>query len=505
MSVAEEVGKALARTTQNLSELMAQNLKNIAKETASNIADYRNDAVPKMNEEVAVHSIDPELFKTKEVHDMVVELKKRLSNSPNNVSDWFTDSLGDLFGGFYDIVIGVVAPSEIPDFKAAKNAAGYLTSVAIDVVVLVAILDLVATACSLTLVRNIARIGQLFMSTFGIDRYISAVIAPAINAGLIPQLTYGFNAQYQAQLPGSTDVVRFQLREVWDPTRRPELLSEGVSGTYRDLMRKQGFSDEISDDYWAAHWELPSISMLNEMLHRGVIDEATWDRFVRYNDFDPAVRPWLKMISYNPYTRVDSQRMWSLDLLTDDELKANYRALGYDEEHAQRMTLWTKINVTATELRARYGKGWITSDEVKAELIAQGMPAATVERWVQRIVSADKEARTETERELTKTEIINGYKKNVLDYATALQMLVDMGYESDEAEYILIVNTAAAKEAPPPTPKTLTKAEILKGYKLGIFDHDTTYQKLINLNYSAEDAGNLLAIGAPAEETEEAT
>jgi hypothetical protein len=501
MNVAEEVGKALARTTQNLSELMAKNMKDIAKDTASQVADYRNDAIPKMNEEVAVHSIDETMFKTKEVQVLVIELKQRLSHSPNNVSDWFTDSLGDLFGGFYDIIIGVVAPSEIGDFKDAKNAAGYLTSVAVDVVVLVAILDLVATACSLTLVRNIARIGALFMSTFGIDRYITAVIAPAMTAGLIPQLNYGFNEQYQAMIPGPTDLVRFQLREVWDPSRRQELLEEGTSGEYNTYMSKQGYNKDMRDNYWAAHWVLPSVGELNEMLHRGIIDEATWDRFVKYNDFDPTVRPWLKGISYNPYTRVDSQRMWSLDLLTEDELKANYKALGYDEIHAQRMTLWTKINVLATELRARYAKGWITPEQVKQELIAEGMPAASVDRWVQRIVKAETAARTDAERTLTKAEIIKGYTKEVIDYPTALQMLIDMGYTSDEAEYILIVNTAVIKELPAAEPKSLTKTEIIKGYKLNIITQESAIMQLVELGYTPQDANYLLIIGVPADTT----
>ena len=497
MSIAEDVGKALARTTQNLSEMMAEQMKNVTKDMAGQVADYRKDAIPKMNEEVAVHSIDPEIFKTKEVHDIVVELKVRLAHSPNNVSDWFTDTLGDLFGGFYDVIIGIVAPSEIPDFKSAKDSAGYLTSVAIDVVVLIAILDLVATACSLTLVRNICRIGQLFMSTFGIDRYVTAVIAPAISTGLIPQLTYGFNEQYQAMLPGPTDLVRFQLREVWDQERRAELLQEGTSGEYNALMAKQGFSKDQRDNFWAAHWVLPSVGELNEMLHRGIIDEATWDRFVKYNDFDPAVRPWIKGISYNPYTRVDSQRMWSLDLLTEQELKDNYKALGYDEVHAQRMTLWTKINVLATELRARYMKGWITAEQVKSELLAEGMPAAKVETWVQKIVKADSAARTEAERDLTKAEITKGYVKGVIDYPTALSMLTDMGYESDEAEYILTVNTVVQTELPPEPPKRLTKAEIIKGYKLNIITYDYALQGLIDLNYTSDDASYLLAIGVP--------
>lgn len=256
------------------------------------------------------------------------------------------------------------------------------------------------------------------------------------------------NMQNPTAIAGPSDIVRFALREVWDPTRRSELIREDAPGDYYNYMLQHGFPQTRAQDYWAAHWVLPDVYSLNEMLHRGVIDDLTWDRFVKYNDYDPEVRPWLKAISYNPYTRVDSQRMWTLDLLTEAELKQNYKDLGYDDEHAQRMTLWTKITTLATELRARYSKGWITSQNVKDELLAEGMPPESIERWVQRIVKAEKEERTTTERDLTKSEIIKGYKNGLIDYPTAVAMLMDMGYDSDEAEYIIVVNTEAGAGSP---------------------------------------------------------
>jgi len=331
----------------------------------------------------------------------------------------------------------------------------------------------------------------------GATNFAGTIAAMKYQAQWLDSYQRYLNASNPNKIPGPSDIVLFGLREVYDEARRAEELQETPGWQYYRDMLENGYNQTQSDNYWAAHWKLPSIGELNEMLHRGVIDLTTWNRFVKYNDYDPSVRPWLKAISYNPYTRVDSQRMWSLDLLTESELKANYNDLGYDEVHAQRMTLWTKINVLATELRARYSKGWITSEQVKSELIAEGMPAAKADIWVQRIVKADSAARTETERALTKTEIIKGYSKGLIDYPTALSMLIDMGYDSDESEYILIVNTVAQIELPPEPPKRLTKAEIIKGYKLNIITYDYALQGLIDLNYTADDAPYLLAIGVP--------
>jgi hypothetical protein len=80
-------------------------------------------------------------------------------------------------------------------------------------------------------------------------------------------------------------------------------------------------------------------------------------------------------------------------------------------------------------------------------------------------------------------------------------MLIDMGYTSDEAEYILIVNTAVTKEIPEAEPKGLTKSEIIKGYKLNVISQDSAITQLVELGYTPQDANYLLIIGVPADTT----
>lgn len=448
MGVSEELGRAIGRTTANLSKYIGDEVKKNAKGAAGEIADYRDDAILKMNEEAAAHSIDVELFKTKEMKELVTELKERLSHSPASVADWFNDTLGSVFGGFYELLIGTITPSKIEDFEKAKEAAGYLTFICIDAVILVAVLDVIATACSLTLVRNLVHIGRLFVSTFGLDRYIGAVVAPALQAGLVPQLTYGFNEQYQASLPGSSDLVRMELREVFRPEFREELLTPETSSKFKETMRKHGFNDYWSDSYWGAHWVLPSMGDLDTMLHRGIIEEDAWETMVRRNDYLPAWIPQRKKIIYNPYTRVDARRMWDLRILSENELLKNYKDLGYDDEHAAQMTLWTKVYVIATELRSRYSKGWITQKEVQQGFIDAGMTTDRARELMQKITKATGEDRIAKERDLTKTEIIKGVKKDIITKDDAVELLMDMGYSEDEAVYIILINIEAASGSP---------------------------------------------------------
>ncbi|MCK5504540.1 MAG: hypothetical protein KAJ10_05230 [Thermodesulfovibrionia bacterium] len=266
--------------------------------------------------------------------------------------------------------------------------------------------------------------------------------------GLFQPYMKDLNARYQNLIPGPGDNVRFALREVWDPTRRSQLLQETPARKYYDRLNQNGFSDEIGDDFWASHWVLPGVGQLNEMLHRRVIDDQTHDDFIRYNDFDPVVRPWLKAISYNPYTRVDARRMYDLSILNEQELHDNYLDLGYDETHAENMTTWTKVFIISGDLKDQYTKGWITKAEVLSRLIAAGMKQDRAEELTRNIVKATGESRIATERDLTKTEIIKGVKKGIISSQDAIDILMDMGYSQEEAEYIVLINVEAAAGSP---------------------------------------------------------
>jgi hypothetical protein len=153
---------------------------------------------------------------------------------------------------------------------------------------------------------------------------------------------------------------------------------------------------------------------------------------------------------------VDVRRMEDLGLLTDDELLRMYLDWGYDEENARRMVIWTKQYVALPDLLARFRNGWITLDELKEELLKLGMKKEKVDEIIEtKIKNTLKPERTQRERDLTKSEIIKGVKKGILDIETAKEMLMRLGYDEFEAEYIIVVNIEV--ESSPETPLEFRK------------------------------------------------
>uniref|UniRef100_A0A6H1ZZ89 Putative RuvA domain containing protein n=1 Tax=viral metagenome TaxID=1070528 RepID=A0A6H1ZZ89_9ZZZZ len=236
-------------------------------------------------------------------------------------------------------------------------------------------------------------------------------------------------------LPPAPDLVRFELREVWRPEFRPGLLVPPTSGKFKQEMAKLGYSSETADDYWAAHWDLPSVGQGFEMFHRiPAFTETDLRTLMRRLDILQEYHDNLIAIAYNPFTRVDVRRMFRVGVLNREQVKRAYLDIGYDETKAEAMTEFT----------------------VKYE--------------------------TETTRDLTRTDIEDGYKRGVLSRSEAVDALVDIGYDEDEAEYYLAkVETKKEEEKADPYISRYKKL-----YVYGLISRDDARARLAALGILAD-------------------
>ncbi len=323
--------------------------------------------------------------------------------------------------------------------------------------------SVVAETLSMGRVRTVAEAIQSWVWANGLGNLTSMAYQPQLGASVLPILNRFYNEKSRAQIPGPTDQVRFQLREVYEPARRKELLGEDDLSTFKQFMGELGFSGYHADSYWASHWQLPSMTQLNEMFHRGVIDRDTWLRFVRFNDFDPSAIPWLEEIIFTPFTRVDARRMASLGVLSDTELLQAYRDIGFfaptqpDAQGRQRaimvadpdftihkaqaLVVWTKMFNALPILRARFRRGHLSPDELMAELVATGITPDKARNLWETVVTAEKEERTQPEKELTRGLVTRAWKLRQISFQQARFLLMRMGWDEAESELILRVQS----------------------------------------------------------------
>jgi hypothetical protein len=200
--------------------------------------------------------------------------------------------------------------------------------------------------------------------------------------------------ELQKVIPGLGDIIRMAVREAFTPevVRQFQLHAE-LPGEMVEWAAKQGLSREWAEAFWAAHWELPSLTMGFEMLHRGEISEDEMRLLIRTHDVSPFWRDKLLNISYSPYTRVDIRRMHAAGVVGVEEVYQNYRDLGYDHEKATKMTEFTvaynqstERDLTKTDLLNALKIGYFGPEQTRANLIALGYDENEADYYVSKVL-----------------------------------------------------------------------------------------------------------------------
>lgn len=261
-------------------------------------------------------------------------------------------------------------------------------------------------------------------------------------------------------IPPLADMVRFADFGAFDP-KIIEMWREfyDAPGWIRGPMSKIGITDEWADKYWFSHWRQPGRFELGEMHRRGLINDEIVKNAYLTQGFSSFWQDNLLELVKETWTRVDIQRMWDMRTISEEEMRKAYRAVGYYDEWLEGIVLWTKVYVAFPDLVARWKNGWITEDDVRAELTSLGMPADRVDEMIQTKIKPAQPERTASERELTKSEIVKGVKKEYITWEEGIDLLVDLGYDPSEAEFILSIQVAVATGSPETLPefKALTQ------------------------------------------------
>lgn len=220
--------------------------------------------------------------------------------------------------------------------------------------------------------------------------------------------------------PSVQDFLTFIVREAFD---KEAVAIQGMDDGFSDVYAEAGKHLKISEDvlkwYWRSHWVLPSPQMAFEFRHRLDPDVLAvlgskysdmglnpselefkgedLDRLLKYNDYMPSYRGRIEAITYQPLTRVDLRRIYALGLIDDMELEARLRELGYSRKDAQLMK----------EFYKEYTAG--------------------------------------SDKDLSKSEILNIYEESIITREEALGLLEGLKYSPEEADYILSIRDSRIK------------------------------------------------------------
>ncbi|GAH93258.1 unnamed protein product, partial [marine sediment metagenome] len=264
-------------------------------------------------------------------------------------------------------------------------------------------------------------------------------------------------------LPPVPDMVRFADFSAFDP----EVIAKwrefyDAPGWIADPMSLIGITNEPPRDwankYWFSHWIQPGRYELGEIYRRGLLGEPLVGqeeigKAKEEGDAESMVKLAFRTMGYSSFwqenllqlvrevpTRVDVRRWWDMRTIDEAELRSIYQRRGYFGKDLENYVTWTKVYVAFPDLIARWKNGWITIDEVRAELTGYGMPPERVEELLETKFKATAGDKTAAERDITKTDIYKGVKQGVITRGEAMELLMDLGYDEDDADYLLTIN-----------------------------------------------------------------
>lgn len=288
-------------------------------------------------------------------------------------------------------------------------------------------------------------------------------------------------------VPGVQDVIRFAVRDAYSP----EIASK--FGQYEDLptqflqeAQKVGLPDVNAKQYWAAHWELPSPNQGFEMFQRRIIDEETLHLLLRSLDVMPFWRDKMTRLAYNPITRVDVRRMYSMGVMTEDEVYNAYLDIGYSPENAQRLTAFTTMDTTdevenapLSAVKTAYKKGLISLEQFKASLKELNYSDSVTNFWATLV---DYEKREDELSDLSK-ELKAQYNAGIITLDGVQKMLEAVDAPSNYTSYVIAsINKKKSEKT-----KLPSLGDLRDWLKLNMINDQEFITRALKLGYSKED------------------
>lgn len=318
----------------------------------------------------------------------------------------------------------------------------------------------------------------------------------------------GFPVEDQAALirlseaiPGAQDIIRFAVREVYNPEQRAALDLDAeiapVLEAGAEDMQIAGLPQDTFRKFWAAHWVLPSIQQAFEMRHRSVIDDKGLNGILKALDIAPIWRGRLESIAFTPFTRVDIRRMHKLGVLDDAAVVRAYKDIGYNDENAALQLVFVKAlnndptqedetfsdreairarDLTRTDIIRAFEEGVIEERDTRTALSGLGFAPGEIDHLVAR---AELATAVDNSRKAVKN-LQNGFVKGALSEEFVRSFMGRLGLpasfiDDSVASWTLEVESNVALP---------TKAEILRWFSKELITEDDATDALTRMGFA---------------------
>lgn len=328
------------------------------------------------------------------------------------------------------------------------------------------------------------------LNSLAFPAMIGPILFSNIYAGIIIPLRYRWNELYTHMLPPAPDLIRMVVREAFDPKAvipAPKVFAAN--------MKYHGFAQEWSDRYWTAHFMPIGLSQAYANLHRGRWDKEQFMYALHIADIHPMWREDIFAVAYRAptvremgygfdtgeYTVADivRYRMWG-GLSRADAEKAGRAMVAYRTE--------TEREALRREALADFVAYLDTEDTLRKKLASIGGRPELVDLWVSRaIYRRDRDMILDLAK-----DSVNQFVKGWITEEELRNDLRDLNIIAEGRENM--ISTAATRklkyvrESTVEKKKEIPVSRVRKARDLGLIGDSEYVRRLIDHNYTAEDA-----------------
>lgn len=146
-------------------------------------------------------------------------------------------------------------------------------------------------------------------------------------------------------------------------------------------------------------------------------------------------------------TETETEKLYKFGYYDEKEMMAYYEVKGFSNMDSALKTYLLMLETKIPNFVAQYRNNWISANElyesirgINIPLKVAGIPDTKLEELIKAIIKNNKAERTIKEKDLTKAEILKGAKNNVFTPAQSVELLQGLGYDANEAQYLLAIN-----------------------------------------------------------------
>jgi len=435
----------------------------------------RESMVHQADQELFIHSLKPEMFRTEYMKTEIVKLKEAAKGRHTDLVDWLDGVFAPFIGKALPEVL--IEDIGIPKSEFPPTAQKFIDMMGIiaDMGVLTGYIDNVACACSLTLLRHVGSFMDRIINYSGMNMVTGYGLGTAFGASLTPMIQYTINHKVMPQRPDlMTDfqaLGRFKMP--------PEV--------FFDEMKFQGLDPdhpvEIPEGIFG-HW------FTTESLVANPFDTTKWEPM--------KLDTWGKLyeglamapVGYFELMQAARAGFYDREIFKKALQDSSYGPLAMAIILQATESAMVKRHMTAyeDELNDNFLFGEI-DDEDYLNGLRDIYPQEDI---VQAIYQFFIDRRSRTKRTGVKGLVTQAFLAGRIDETYAKQELLATGYKAKYVDWIMDdLKDKAAAEA------ELTVSQLLRIYKEGIWDKAKVKGRLGNRGYDPEDLEALMALYKP--------